>query len=87
MTCHHLAEVAKARVEFGPVPTQDALPDARSLERLDRLEQLIERTHARNLRIRVDLIRYYTEILRRAQRRAILWHWLRHWASRDWSNP
>jgi hypothetical protein len=82
MTCHHLTEVAKARVEFGPVPTQDATPDARSRKRLDRLEQLIERTHARNLRVRIDLIHYYTEILRRAQRRALLWRRFRHWLRR-----
>jgi hypothetical protein len=82
MTWHDLAEVTKARVEFDPVPTQDALPDARSRKRLDRLEQLIERTHARNLRVRVDLIHYYTEILRRAQRRALLWRRLRHWLRR-----
>jgi hypothetical protein len=75
MTWHHLAEVAKVRVEFGPVPTQDALPDARSLKRLDRLEQLIGRTHARNLRVRIDLIHYYTVILRRAQQRAMLGRW------------
>jgi hypothetical protein len=75
MTWHDLAEVAKARVEFGPIPTQDALPDARSLKRLDRLERLIERTHARNLRIRVDLIHYYTRILQRAHQRAMFARW------------
>jgi hypothetical protein len=82
MIWNDLGEIAKARVEFGPAPQADATPDARSLKRLDRLEQLIERAQARNLKVRYLMIRDYADQLWRAQRRAILWRRLRRWLKR-----